>query len=92
MLHVLDDDDRTRRANTLLAHLTVWVLLLSFAAVAIVLVLLDAPAWIAPSGVGLTLIAWLARFVRKRRLGDDGAQDPITTAQNDQSEGASDAE
>jgi hypothetical protein len=49
--HILDDDDRTRRAEILLSYLTIWLVVLGTVVIGTATLLLSAPWW-APASVG----------------------------------------
>jgi hypothetical protein len=44
--HVLDDDDRTHRADQPLRHLTMWLLVIVTTAVTVAIVVVDGPIWV----------------------------------------------
>lgn len=48
---VLDDDQRTRRADVLLSHVTVWLIVIGSAATVLAQLLLASPWWV-PTGAG----------------------------------------
>jgi hypothetical protein len=69
--HVLDDDERARRAELLLSHLTIWLVVLGAVVVTMAVLLASGPWW-APAGAGGVgfLSAGLAWW-RRRRLANE---------------------
>jgi hypothetical protein len=70
--HVLDDDQRTRRAELLLSHLTTCLVVIGTVAITTAALLASGPWW-ASAGVGAGAIsAGLAWLRRRRRLASCG--------------------
>lgn len=73
--HVLDDDERTRRAERLLSHLTTWLVVIGAVVVTAGVLLLNGPAWLSAGAGGAgALSAGVAWLRRRRRLNSRGAQ------------------
>jgi membrane protein implicated in regulation of membrane protease activity len=72
--HVLDDDDRTRRADALLSHFTIWLVVLATVGVVVGLVMLNSSPW-ASAGAGSVgaLAALWTWWRRRRRLTGSGS-------------------
>jgi hypothetical protein len=72
---VLDDDQRTRRADVLLSHVTVWLIVLGSAAAVVTQLMLATPWWV-PTGAGGVgaVSAALAMLRRRRKLGSADRQ------------------
>ena len=66
--HVLDDDDRTRRADVLLSHLTTWLAFIVSAVIVLGLVLLNSPAWLSAGTGAAGVVAGIVAWWRRRRL------------------------
>jgi hypothetical protein len=66
--HVLDDDERTRRAERLLSCFTTWVVVIGVVVVTTGVILLNGPLWARAGAVGVgALSAGLARLRRRRK-------------------------
>jgi hypothetical protein len=65
--HVLDDDERTRRAERLLSHVTTWLVVIGAVIVTAGVVLLNGPAWVSASGVGVGVVSAALAWLRSRR-------------------------
>ena len=67
--HVLDDDDRTRRADLLLSHLTLWLVVIATVVVVAVLLLLSTPYWVPTGAGGVGVVSagllWFRRWRRR---------------------------
>lgn len=70
--HVLDDEDRTRRAERLLGHVTVWLVVLGAIVVTAAVLLAGGPWWASAGagGIGAAsgVLAWIKRHRRHGRL------------------------
>jgi membrane protein implicated in regulation of membrane protease activity len=71
--HVLDDDDRTRRADALLSHFTIWLVVLATVGVVVGLVMNSSPWASAGAGSIGALAALWAWWRRRRRLTGAGS-------------------
>jgi hypothetical protein len=73
--HVLDDDERTRRAERLLSHLTTWLVVIGAVVVTVSVMLLSGSPWLSASASGVgALSAGVAWFRRRRRLSSRAVQ------------------
>jgi hypothetical protein len=73
--HVLDDDERTRRAERLLSHLTTWLLVTGAVVVTAGVVLLHGPAWASASAGGVGVLSAAVAWFRRRRGLSPAAED-----------------
>ncbi len=82
--NILDDDHRTRRAERLLSHVTVWLMILGAMVVTATLLLLSAPRWAlavtSGTGVASAGVAWLRRRQRTQRAATDDSRSVVPHA------------
>jgi hypothetical protein len=69
---VLDDDDRTRRANLLLLHIGLWLVIIAVALLGVAAISIPAMGWVPlVGGVGaVTAIGALRQRLRSHRHGN----------------------
>jgi hypothetical protein len=65
--HVLDDDERTRRAERLLSCLTTWVVVIGIVVVTTGVILLNGPIWAPAGAVGIGALSAGFAWLRRRR-------------------------
>jgi hypothetical protein len=65
--HVLDDDERTRRAERLLSCLTTWVMVIGVVVVITGVILLNGPGWVSAIAGGVAAVTTGFSWLRRRR-------------------------